>query len=279
MRRAIAALSLVSAVAAQPGGGQQVEKDGKVLQEMKIEAPGLDEEDQYGYNMPQKYMCNSCKAVVYHLNKEMGIKHPKKRDWKESELLDVYDDICAQDTFEGYGIKLLNGKNELGGPALAEEQEKLAPGQASIQMGGDSWKKRLAEECRKLVYEAYGEEEVYEDFKSKSLTPAWCVENSKARKRYHCEAAKTGGKKDKKKKEKKDKKKKEKKEKKDKKEKKKPAGVEKRISADTFIQQLAQKSGVSDTRNFMVAKTSEEWLKKLQPLFAGSKAPAGNDEL
>ena len=64
--------------------------------------------------MPQKYMCNSCKAVVYHLNKEMGIKHPKKRDWKESELLDVYDDICAQDTFEGYGIKLLNGKNERG---------------------------------------------------------------------------------------------------------------------------------------------------------------------
>ena len=28
------------------------------------------------------------------------------------------------------------------------------------------------EECRKLVYEAYGEEEVYEDFKSKSLSPA-----------------------------------------------------------------------------------------------------------
>ena len=75
------------------------------------------------------------------------------------------------------------------------------------------------------------------------------MENSKARKRYHCEAAKTGGKKDKKKK---DKKKKEKKEKTDKKEKKKPAGVEKRISADTFIQQLTQKSGVSDALRMQV---------------------------
>ena len=60
-------------------------------------------------------------------------------------------------------------KNVLGGPAVQEEQEKLAPGQASIQMGGDSWKKRLGEECRKLVYERYGEEEVYEAWKNREL--------------------------------------------------------------------------------------------------------------
>ena len=36
---------------------------------MSIQAPQMDEEDQLGPNMPKKYMCNACKAVVWHLDK------------------------------------------------------------------------------------------------------------------------------------------------------------------------------------------------------------------
>merc|ERR1712146_331349 len=168
-----------------PGAKIQGE-NGQVLQEMKIEAPGMDEEDQYGYNMPAKYMCAACKSVIWHVNNTMTAKHPKGRKWKESELLDIYDDICKPDTFEGYGIKLLNGENVLSGPAMQEEYEKLAPGQASIQMGGDSWKKRLSEECRKLVYESYGEEEVYEAFQKNEFSSQWCYEDERASRKYNC---------------------------------------------------------------------------------------------
>lgn len=37
-------------------------------QTLKIEAPSMTEEDQYGYNMPDRYKCDACRAVVFHLN-------------------------------------------------------------------------------------------------------------------------------------------------------------------------------------------------------------------
>merc|ERR1712185_323244 len=44
-------------------------------------------------------------------------------------------------------------------------------GGAMIQMGGDSWKKRLSEICRKLIYDKVGEDELYDTFRSKGEIP------------------------------------------------------------------------------------------------------------
>ncbi|CAE7559629.1 Mzb1 [Symbiodinium microadriaticum] len=118
-------------------------------------------EDQYGYNMPDRYKCDSCRAVIHHLN-------------------------------EGYGIKLVNGENVLSGPALKDNAE-LQPGMGAIQMGGDTWKKRLAEICRKLVFEEVGEEETYDYIYGKYKAndevdaKAFCLEEVR-----HCQPTRLG---------------------------------------------------------------------------------------
>merc|ERR1712046_131213 len=142
---------------------------GRMVQQMKIEAPAMTEEDQYGYNMPDKYRCDSCKAVVFHLNAALQKRQPKSRRLHEWEYNEVFEETC-QDAFEGYGIKLVNGENALSGPGL-KQPDNLAPGGAMIQMGGEGWKKRLSEICRKLIYDKAGEDELYDTFKSKGEIP------------------------------------------------------------------------------------------------------------
>lgn len=147
------------------GGGwnEKTNEEGKVVQELKIEAPSFTEEDQYGYNMPDMYRCDSCKAVMFHLNIQLQNVHPKSRRMKSWEYTDVFDDICKHATFEGYGVRLVDGENTLSGPGL-KMPDTLAPGSGAIQMGGETWSKRLAEICRKTVYEKVGEDELYEAF-------------------------------------------------------------------------------------------------------------------
>merc|ERR1711907_606158 len=70
----------------------------------------------------------------------------------------------------GYGIAHVNGQNVLSGPAL--KRDNLEPGMGAIQMGGETWEKRLGEICRKFVYEKVGEDEVYEHFRSHGKVPS-----------------------------------------------------------------------------------------------------------
>merc|ERR1712054_692093 len=72
------------------------------------------------------------------------------------------DETCAKG-LSGYGVALVNGKNVLSGPGL-QKRDDLAPGMGAIQMGGETWEKRLGEICRKFVYEKIGEDEVYDHF-------------------------------------------------------------------------------------------------------------------
>mmetsp|Transcript_2369 Transcript_2369/g.5017 ORF Transcript_2369/g.5017 Transcript_2369/m.5017 type:complete len:313 (+) Transcript_2369:47-985(+) len=138
-------------------------EDGRVVQEMKIEAPAMTEEDQYGHVMPERYRCDSCKAVVHHLDADLR-KKQKSRRMKAWEYTELFDDTC-RNSFTGYGIRLINGENTLSGPGL-KTAEDLAPGSGAIQMGGEAWNKRLGEICRKIVYEDVGEDEVYDKFYS-----------------------------------------------------------------------------------------------------------------
>jgi len=156
----------IAAAEDKDGWSTKTNEQGKVVQELKIEAPTFTEEDQYGYNMPDRYRCDSCKAVMFHLDVDLRKKHPKSRRLKQWEYTDIMEETC-RDAFQGYGVKLINGENTLSGPGLLANEDSLAPGQGAIQMGGDSWTKRLAEVCRKIVFEKMGEDEVYDNFYSK----------------------------------------------------------------------------------------------------------------
>lgn len=157
---------LTHAVQASKSGDweHKVNEDGKSVQSLKIEAPSMTEEDQYGYNMPDQYRCDSCKAVVFHLNDALRKKQLKNRRLQEWEYHDLFDETCATG-FSGYGVSLINGQNVLSGPGL-KKRDDLAPGMGAIQMGGETWSKRLGELCRRFVYEKVGEDEVYDHFRS-----------------------------------------------------------------------------------------------------------------
>lgn len=185
---ALAALMLTTVAGEDRGGGweKKTKDDGRVVQELKIEAPTLTEEDQYGYNMPDRYRCDSCKAVVFHLDEFLKKGQPKSRRLKAWEYTDLFDETCRSG-FKGYGVKLIDGVNALSGPGL-KQPDHIAPGGGMIQMGGESWEKRLGEICRKLVYEKVGEEELYEKFRaSNQLSQEICFTETS-----DCKAPKLG---------------------------------------------------------------------------------------
>merc|ERR1712224_838637 len=72
--------------------------------------------------------------------------------------------------FEGYGVKLIDGKNTLSGPGL-KQPDSPAPGGAFIQMGGQGWTNRLSEMCRTIVHDKVGEDDLYEKFYSDRKIP------------------------------------------------------------------------------------------------------------
>merc|ERR1711988_1544907 len=65
------------------------------------------------------------------------------------------------------------GENALSGPGI-ERDESLQPGGASIQMGGESWSRRLASEGKEIVYDLVGEDEVFEMYKGKDFGKKLC---------------------------------------------------------------------------------------------------------
>jgi hypothetical protein len=153
---------LVGSASASDNWETKVNEEGKNVQSLQIQAPSMTEEDQYGYTMPDQYRCDSCKVVVHHVSEALKRKQPKNRRLKEWEYHEVFDETCKTG-FSGYGISLVNGQNVLSGPAL--KRDNLEPGMGAIQMGGETWEKRLGEQCRKFVYEKIGEDEVYDHFR------------------------------------------------------------------------------------------------------------------
>merc|ERR1711896_20166 len=69
--------------------------------------------------------------------------------------------------------KLVDGENALSGPGI-ERDESLQPGGASIQMGGESWSRRLASECKEIVYDLVGEDEVFAMYEGKDFGKKLC---------------------------------------------------------------------------------------------------------
>lgn len=156
-------MTLLFAASAGDKWESKVDEEGRNVQQLKIQAPSMTEEDQYGYTMPGQYRCDSCKVVVHHINDALKRKQPKNRRLQEWEYHDLFDETCAKG-FSGYGVAFVNGQNVLSGPGL--KRDNLEPGMGAIQMGGETWEKRLGELCRKFVYEKIGEDDVYEHFRT-----------------------------------------------------------------------------------------------------------------
>jgi hypothetical protein len=112
--------------------------------------------------MPEQYRCDSCKVVVHHLGEALKRKELKSRRLKEWEIQELFDETCRTG-FAGYGLSHVNGESVLSGPAL--KRDNLEPGMGAIQMGGETWEKRLGEVCRKFVYDKVGEDELYDHFR------------------------------------------------------------------------------------------------------------------
>lgn len=145
------------------------------MQQMKVEAPVLSEEDQWGQVMPDMYRCDSCKAVVYHLNQGLAKRKIKSRRMHEWEYNEVFEETCNS-AFQGYGIKLIDGKNALSGPGL-KQPDNIPPGGAFIQMSSKGWDNRLSDMCHNIVYDKIGEDELYEKFHTKNKIPdSMCYE-------------------------------------------------------------------------------------------------------
>merc|ERR1712232_946544 len=98
-------------------GEEKVNDEGKVVQQLKIEAPTITEEDQYGPIMPDRNRCDACRAVMFHIDNDIRKVHPKSRRMKQWEYTDTFDETC-RNGFEGYGVKLVDGENALSGPGL-----------------------------------------------------------------------------------------------------------------------------------------------------------------
>jgi hypothetical protein len=158
-------------VTSHAAGGMEVTRneEGRLVQQMKVEAPTMSEEDQYGYVMPDQYRCDSCKAVVFHLNKALKKRQMKSRRMHAWEYNELLEETC-DGAFEGYGIKLIDGKNTLSGPGL-KQPDNIPAGGAFIQMGGQGWSNRLSTICRTIVYDKVGEDELYERFYSEREIP------------------------------------------------------------------------------------------------------------
>jgi len=167
-------------------------ENGQRVQQLQVMAPALTEQDQKDARMPEQYRCDACMAVSFQLSQKLEKK--AKKNMKSWDVMEIIDDTCKEAAFPGYGVKLVGGENALSGPGINRD-ESLEPGGASIQMGGESWSRRLASECKEIVYDLVGEEEVFEMWKGKEFGTKLCKASG------HCTGKVSGGKKKEKKKE------------------------------------------------------------------------------
>lgn len=229
----------------------------------------MTEEDQYGYTMPDQYRCDACKVVTHHLSE--ALLKTKSRRLKEFELDELFEHTCANE-FKGYGVSLVDGKNMLSGPSI--KRDNLQPGMGAIQMGGETWEKRLGEICRKFVYEKIGEEEVYSNFRSKGeVSSDICFEGTR-----DCQHVKLGPEMPPVKETAKAKKpKSENKPKQAKSQPKAKEAEDKEIDVRTFIAKLAKKQGF-EKRDYTKKRTFAEWEELLVLMEAHSHASKRNKE-
>jgi len=144
----------------------------------------MNEEDSFSKAIPSQHRCNSCVAVVYQL--DQGFRRAGKRKLRESDLEDIYDDVCKaygkdHPYWKEYGAREIDGVPALVGPGLLDP----APVRGEIVTAtvGGVWSERLQMICFQLVEEV-GEQELYDLYvhggESKGLgTAELCVKRQR----------------------------------------------------------------------------------------------------
>jgi hypothetical protein len=281
-------LLAISAVLAQDdddeadsnGWKKTTNEKGQRVQQLQVMAPALSEQDQKDARLPEQYRCDACMAVGYQIQQKFDKKG--KKNMKSWDVMELVDDTCKEAGFPGYGVKLVDGENALSGPGI-ERDESLQPGGASIQMGGESWSRRLASECKEIVYDLVGEDEVFEMYKGKDFGKNLCKASG------HCSGkASEGKKKEKKKEDKKSEKKADKKpdkkteKKAEKKEAKAPKADPKKdpITFEQYVKTLPSR-GLAGSDVFTKKRTQKAWDVELIKLSGKLSASAieASDEL
>ncbi|XP_035204578.1 marginal zone B- and B1-cell-specific protein-like [Stegodyphus dumicola] len=99
-------------------------------EKMSLSVPKLSEEETESNHMPNHLKCDACLAVAYQI--QVGFKELKKKSpkVKESDVLDVLEQICNTG-FNEYGVKQVDNMNRLSGPGLETEHVM-----GMTQMGG-----------------------------------------------------------------------------------------------------------------------------------------------
>jgi hypothetical protein len=256
------------------GWTQTTNEKGQKVQQLQVMAPSLSEQDQKDFRLPEQYRCDACMAVSYQISQKFA-KNTKK-NLKSWDVMEIIDNTCKEAAFPGYGVKLVDGENALSGPGI-ERDESLQPGGASIQMGGESWSRRLASECKEIVYDLVGEDEVFAMYKGKDFGKKLCKASG------HCTGKAPEAKKKEKKEDKKSEKKADKKEKKaEKKEAKAPKADPKKdpITFEDYVKKLSSR-GLAGSDVFTNKRTQKAWDVELIKLSGKLSASAieASDEL
>jgi hypothetical protein len=253
------------------GWKKTTNEKGQRVQQMQVMAPALTEQDQKDARLPEMYRCDACMAVSHQIAARFAKK--VKKNMKSWDVMEIFDETCKEASFPGYGVKLVDGENALSGPGI-ERDESLSPGGASIQMGGESWSRRLASECKEIVYDLVGEDEVYEMYKGKDFGKKLCKESG------HCSGKAPEAKKKEKKEDKKSEKKTEKKA--EKKEAKAPKADPKKdlITFEEYVKKLPSR-GLAGSDVFTKKRTQKAFDVELIKLASKLSASAieSSDEL
>lgn len=139
----------------------EVDENGRRMQKLQVQSPNLTEEDQQSVTLAKQYECSACRAVIFQTESALKKNLKLKKEIKEWDLIDIFEQVCTTNTFNDYGLSTVDGKNVLTGPGI--EQEEIQKGQASIKMGGGKWPDHLKRMCSKMT--ADHEDELYAIFK------------------------------------------------------------------------------------------------------------------
>lgn len=151
-----------------PGGGRE--------NVISYKQPALTEEEQKSHHFPGRYKCEACQIVVHNLGTRFKTaeskipKKKKKRTLGDVAVIDIIEDLCTKEGFEGYSIQEFDGKILFKGPAFPDRNA------AGMSMGGGLWPVRYVNYCGSL-FEDIDEDEAYQFYRSGNLFAELCLKN------------------------------------------------------------------------------------------------------
>lgn len=146
------------------------------LRSIKVKVNPMSEEETLSQVMPESYVCDACKIVVYRVNEALSKVRPKDpAELRRNEALgrkllqeqagritESLEEACDSETYNDYGVKEVDGVKSLHGPGHEIQ------GAGTIQ-GSARWASRLKARCAALVEET-GEGELAALWRTGGLT-------------------------------------------------------------------------------------------------------------